>query len=78
MIKIEFFSIGPLKTTLVEFWEMLCQDQIQKIIMLTNLTEQAEVIVYISYSNHSNLKSSIYQTRLVGFQDDSLYSTIIL
>ncbi|XP_052692786.1 receptor-type tyrosine-protein phosphatase kappa-like [Crassostrea angulata] len=34
---------GPLKTTIVEFWEMVCQDQIQQIIMLTNLTEQGKV-----------------------------------
>lgn len=36
---------GPLKTTIVEFWEMVCQDQIQQIIMLTSLTEQAEVVI---------------------------------
>nr|XP_034322538.1 tyrosine-protein phosphatase non-receptor type 11-like [Crassostrea gigas] len=30
----------------MEFWEMVCQDQIQQIIMLTNLTEQGQVKCY--------------------------------
>lgn len=41
---LKLYFIGPLKTALIDFWEIVCQDQIEQIIILTNLTEQGEVM----------------------------------
>lgn len=42
-----FFNLvlitGPKESTLGDFWEMVCQDQVKQIIMLTNLREGRKV-----------------------------------
>lgn len=35
---------GPKESTLADFWEMVCQDKVKQIIMLTNLREGRKVL----------------------------------
>lgn len=66
---------GPFETTLAEFWEMVCQDQIQQIIMLTNLTEGKQVKFYQYWPN--NGKIEIYGTISVEVIEEKVYAFFI-
>jgi protein tyrosine phosphatase len=38
---------GPKKITLNDFWQMIWQEHVGKIVMVTNLTEGAKVIIHL-------------------------------
>lgn len=49
----------------MEFWEMVCQDQIQQIIMLTNLTEQGQVS---HFEIKKKIMSKIYEIKFYNIK----------
>ncbi|XP_052692781.1 receptor-type tyrosine-protein phosphatase alpha-like [Crassostrea angulata] len=65
-------SQGPKESTLGDFWEMVCQDQVKQIIMLTNLREGRKIKCHQYWPDLGN--KEIYGTISVKSMEEKQYA----
>ncbi len=62
-LKIFFFILGPLQTTVKDFWRMIWQENISIIVMTTNIRESGTIKCYPYWPSKTNeyLNTGLYQ-----------------
>ncbi|XP_065923437.1 receptor-type tyrosine-protein phosphatase epsilon [Magallana gigas] len=69
-------SQGPKESTLADFWEMVCQDKVKQIIMLTNLREGRKLKCHQYWPNLGNKET--YGTISVKSMQEKQYAFYII